>query len=322
MSVGVGLIGLVALGGLVALLALVLYWVFNSRRSGRVGVSGLLLVLLIMGGLAALLLPAASMVRRSKSPSSTAAVWSPQAIDDAIVETVVQIRRSFREKMPDEGPPKLIMFKHAPNGRLSQALLRRVEATLKKRGVTERLVFGDDFDRDWDSDVDGLTETRYEIELDLTELDGGGVIDAICTGYFPGKKKRTIRVNNVQYRARAAGRGSSVADVRAMSVDRRGDRGERRGSGGTGVTAASRKDDRRTSGERGGRGRPGGGRTANWGSFVKQGAAAAACALFLALAYLFLDARTRGHYTWPLRIGVGVAFIATCAIIAYMRAAA
>ncbi|MCZ6682073.1 MAG: hypothetical protein O7B26_02745, partial [Planctomycetota bacterium] len=32
----------------------------------------------------------------------------------------------------------------------------------------------------------------------------------------------------------------------------------------------------------------------------------------LVIAYLFLDANTRGHYTWPLRVGSAIAFAAIC----------
>ncbi|MCZ6815176.1 MAG: hypothetical protein O7F76_00595 [Planctomycetota bacterium] len=35
----------------------------------------------------------------------------------------------------------------------------------------------------------------------------------------------------------------------------------------------------------------------------------------LVIAYLFLDANTRGHYTWPLRVGSAIAFAAICVFL-------
>jgi hypothetical protein len=45
----------------------------------------------------------------------------------------------------------------------------------------------------------------------------------------------------------------------------------------------------------------------------------AAIAIFLYLAYLFLDAGTRGHFTWQLRIISVLAFVAVCVAIAALR---
>ena len=42
---------------------------------------------------------------------------------------------------------------------------------------------------------------------------------------------------------------------------------------------------------------------------------AALLAGLLVIAYLFLDANTRGHYTWPLRVGSAIAFAAICVFL-------
>lgn len=46
----------------------------------------------------------------------------------------------------------------------------------------------------------------------------------------------------------------------------------------------------------------------SWSTLVS----AAVLAGLLAIAYLFLDANTRGHYTWPLRAGTAIVFAAIC----------
>lgn len=40
-------------------------------------------------------------------------------------------------------------------------------------------------------------------------------------------------------------------------------------------------------------------------------------ALFVLMAYGFIDARRRGRYTWPVRIGVVAAFIAVCCVLSW-----
>ena len=49
----------------------------------------------------------------------------------------------------------------------------------------------------------------------------------------------------------------------------------------------------------------------SWRTFLS----AAVLAGLLAIAYLFLDANTRGHYTWPLRVGSAIAFAAICVFL-------
>lgn len=40
-------------------------------------------------------------------------------------------------------------------------------------------------------------------------------------------------------------------------------------------------------------------------------------ALFVLMAYGFIDARRRGRYTWPVRIGVVAAFVAVCCVLSW-----
>lgn len=40
-------------------------------------------------------------------------------------------------------------------------------------------------------------------------------------------------------------------------------------------------------------------------------------ALFVLMAYGFIDARRRGRYTWPVRVGVAAAFIAVCCVLSW-----
>ncbi len=40
-------------------------------------------------------------------------------------------------------------------------------------------------------------------------------------------------------------------------------------------------------------------------------------ALFVLMAYGFIDARRRGRYTWPVRIGVAAAFVAVCCVLSW-----
>lgn len=49
----------------------------------------------------------------------------------------------------------------------------------------------------------------------------------------------------------------------------------------------------------------------NWSTLLSAGLLAG----LLAIAYLFLDANTRGHYTWPLRVGTAIAFAAICVFL-------
>ncbi len=290
MSMSVGLIGLVALAGLVALIALVLYWVFNSRRSGRVGVAGLLLVLLMMGGLAALLLPATMIARGSRSTNSTGVARSPQSIDDAVVEAVFQIRKSFRQKMPDEGPPELIVLMQAPDSWLSRETLRRVRRALVDRGMTAEFRFERDINADEDG---GLPFPRYEIELDFRGKRSRGTLMARADGHFANERVKDLRIADIPFQARGASAvvGSSTESETAVAPR-------------PSPSADAPKN-----------------RLMNHRKILGQGAAALVCALMLGLAYLFLDAQTRGHYTWPLRIGVAIVFVAACSVVWYMRAA-